>query len=326
MTELADSTTKNTMHANGHFGGVDNWGLDVGRSSVNSTQTSAQGLGIGPNGVGLNNRSSIQSSTGAERSSSQSVLMTDHGMEFGARSEHTSRGGTKKSASINGGVTFNKPTPREINANSSGLDATIRELSGGDTTATGRTSGAKLAAEVGIGKGAFGLSANAHAATESGVHFHTNQPGIDADNIEGLRSNRVPDSPSLGGLNLTELKSGEGYSMQHTGSTGAGMGAIVYGVGAGGSISNTDVQQTVIHRNDEGYLVDVQTMDAKTAAGNVNVGDGALEVGGSSMQGSSSRVRFQSNEDAMMAFQKTGILPGAIESLDADDKLSLIHI
>jgi len=326
------TTTRNATTAGAQFNGVDDWKLNLGNStetevrnekkgqeSTNSSHSSNKGISVGSDGVGFNAGRSSTSASGAKTKATGEVTVGDHKVGAGGGIQHTSAGGTKASANVSGSVTYNKPTPREIDGQSSGLDATIRDVAGGDVTATGRTNGASIAGSVGIGKGAFGVSASGHAATESGVHFHTNDSITDKGNVEDRHASRLPDGASLSELDLAGLDSGEGYSMQHTGSVGAGLGVVIYGVGAGGSFSSTDVQQTVIHRNDEGYLVDIQTMDSETAAGNVNAGGGVVEVGGSSTYGSSSRVRFQTDHDAMMAFQQTGILPGAIDNLGHDD-------
>jgi len=242
-------------------------------------------------------------------------------------------GGTRKlgrsgsvGGSVGGGLKLDKESSRKLNDKSTGMDRTMREMMGGDGAAYGKTSGMRVSGQLNVGAGVVGVEAKGHYATESGTHFFTNDSkakgGRDMRGSYGDRVNNTRGggtASNLRELDLAGLNSGEGYGIQSSSSKGGGLGVSVYGIGVGGEMGTNDVQQTVVSRNDDGYLVDISMMDQQTASANVNAGGGAVALTGNDAQSQASRVRFQADEMAMAAFQRTGVLPGAVDSLPKDD-------
>ena len=228
--------------------------------------------------------------------------------------------------SLGGGVKLGKESSRKLNGKSTGMDQTMREMMGGDGAAYGKTSGVRVAGQLNAGVGVVGVEAKGHYATETGTHFFTNDPEAKGGrDMSGRYERRLDNTQGRGTasnlqeLDLAGLQSGEGYGIQSSSSKGGGLGVSVYGIGVGGEVGANDVQQTVVSRNDDGYLVDISMMDQETASANVNAGGGAVALTGSEANSQASRVRFQADEKSMMAFQKTGVLPGAVDNLHKDD-------
>lgn len=291
-----------------------------GQKPTETKSSTTSGVGVSRHGVDVNvGRSGDKGDVGV------TAGVGNREASLGVNVSRNLDNGAKPSASLSGGVKLNQVSERAINHESVGMDRTIRELAGEDAAAVGRTSGFKVAGGLGLQAGPIGLSGNAHYARESGVHFHTTHPGTTPDRMDESHGKRLQDMDGLGtaeslrDLDVAGLRAGEGYSMQSTASKGGGVGVSVMGIGVGGDISDTDVQQTVVHKTDDGYLVDISTMDQDTAAVNVNALGGAAKVEGSKTAGQASSVRFQADEATMMAFQKTGVLPGAMDELDRDD-------
>ncbi|MEZ4318675.1 MAG: hypothetical protein R3F61_14270 [Myxococcota bacterium] len=130
---------------------------------------------------------------------------------------------------------------------------------------------------------------------------------------------------TVGELPIAQMKPGQSYTLEQSTAFGGGAGISVYGIGGSGSYDRAQVQKTNIVRDDQGGVtIDIEVADQQKAEGNLDAP--GLQIGGGAHWGNSSQVRFRfdTTTDAGKAklaeFQKTGVLPGAMDAEDPSHK------